>query len=333
MDDALNTVKLHQVVENQAKKLGCSLDSADQKYLDNLRSYFIQNMGGSEEGYLNELKLVGLQDKTFMHLNEVSLLYTKMYEKLYGKGSSGYPAAQQLQAYADTYSKDQGYKNFSEYLSKTGYMFAKHILLKTTDDNGNALSAEKKAEKKKTADKILTQLRASKDPLTLFDKLMQEYSEDTGLSTNPDGYMFTSGEMDETFEKTVKALKDNEISNVVEISYGYDIILRRPALEMMAENYGYEQLNKKVQEWQSGAKVEYTDAYKQINPQTYYTKMKEIYTASKAAEESAQPSSTGTAGASSSAESLPASASPAAGASAAPSSAASAAEDGGMGKS
>lgn len=282
-DDAVETVKLHQVVENHANQEGVKLTEEDQAYLKQLREYFIQNIGGDEAAYLKELKLIGLTDDTFMHLNQVSLLYTKLYEKLYGEGAEGYPSTEELQKYADQYAKDQGYTDFKDYVAKTGYLFAKHILLKTTDDSGNALSAEKKAEKKAAADSLLAQLRASQDPLTLFDKLMHEHSEDTGLSTNPDGYIFGSGEMDETFEKTVQSLGDNEISDVVEISYGYDIILRRPALDMMAQNYGYEKLNEQVKEWQSAAKVEYTGAFKQINPQTYYEKMKEIYAAAQPA--------------------------------------------------
>ena len=87
------------------------------------------------------------------------------------------------------------------------YMTAKHILFKTTDDSGTALSDADKAAKKQQAEQVAAQLRAVTDPdkrVELFDQLMEQYNEDTGESSYPHGYCFTSGTMVTEFEDACK---------------------------------------------------------------------------------------------------------------------------------
>ncbi len=52
----------------------------------------------------------------------------------------------------------------------------------------------------------------------LFDQLMEQYNEDTGESSYPHGYCFTSGTMVTEFEDACKALEPYEVSGVVESS-------------------------------------------------------------------------------------------------------------------
>ena len=123
----------------------------------------------------------------------------------------------------------------------------KHILLTTvdtskplTDEDGKQtgeyepLDEATVAEKRKLAEDILAQLEGSSDPVALFDDLMHQYSEDTGLSSNPDGYDAQEGQMVEPFEKASLALKEGEFSGIVESAFGYHIILRLP---IIADNY------------------------------------------------------------------------------------------------
>jgi len=62
----------------------------------------------------------------------------------------------------------------------------------------------------------------------LFDQLMEQYNEDTGESSYPHGYCFTSGTMVTEFEDACKALDTYEVSGVVESKHGYHVILRMP---------------------------------------------------------------------------------------------------------
>lgn len=122
--------------------------------------------------------------------------------------------------------------------AEQGYMNAKHILLLTVDNTTReALTDDEIAAAKATADELYAQLSEAYVPasgdnsafLALFDELMLANSQDTGLATSPDGYVFLPGQMVTAFEEAVLALDENyELSGVVESEYGYHIILRQP---------------------------------------------------------------------------------------------------------
>lgn len=111
-------------------------------------------------------------------------------------------------------SEDEAGKYYEE-----NFMCAKHILV--TDKN--------------KAKDILSQLKNGAD----FDKLMNEYSEDPGKESNPDGYVFTKGEMVEEFENATKELAVGKMSGLVESPYGYHIIKRMDLPAFTEEKYEY----------------------------------------------------------------------------------------------
>ena len=140
-----------------------------------------------------------------------------------------------LQNYTDTYGEN-GEKVSDEqalgYLEENGYLYANHILLSTMDlQTGEALDEAAVAEKEAQAQKLAEELQAIQDPEELvkrFRELKEEYDEDTGKATYPDGYVFLPGEMVTEFEEGVKALADYGVSQPVKSSYGYHVILRLP---------------------------------------------------------------------------------------------------------
>lgn len=95
---------------------------------------------------------------------------------------------------------------------KAEFVCAKHILV----------------EDKATADKVYKSAKSGKD----FDKLIKEYGKDPGMEANPDGYVFTKGEMVEEFEKATYDLKEGAISKPVQTQFGYHIIKRLPLPDM-----------------------------------------------------------------------------------------------------
>ncbi|MBQ7975333.1 MAG: peptidylprolyl isomerase [Clostridia bacterium] len=115
---------------------------------------------------------------------------------------------------------------------KSSYVRAKHILLSTVDsETGESLSASEKAKVKAQAEAVLKKAKGGAD----FDELIKEYGEDPGMEYAADGYVFTTGEMVEEFEKAAFELKENEISNLVETAYGYHIIKKLALPEMPEE--------------------------------------------------------------------------------------------------
>ena len=156
-----------------------------------------------------------LTPELLLKLNQRADLHMQLQELYYGEGSEGYPTDAEVLAYAQ---------------DELGCFRVKHILLSTMDlTTREALDEGTAAEKKALADDLLAQLRAAEDPVALFDELMNEHSEDTGLAANPDGYVFTASDsLVGGFREAALELADGEISEVVETDYGYHILLRLP---------------------------------------------------------------------------------------------------------
>lgn len=111
------------------------------------------------------------------------------------------------------------------------YVRCKHILFLTKNDDGTDMTDEEKAEVRKEAETTLKELRALESDretmMARFDERMAE-ADDPGMTNFPDGYIFTDDQMVQEFEDGARALADYEISDIVESSYGYHIILRLP---------------------------------------------------------------------------------------------------------
>lgn len=99
------------------------------------------------------------------------------------------------------------------YAVNNNYICAKHILISNTTPDAYRLALE-----------VRLALVGGQD----FDSLLQKYGEDPGMTVRKNGYFFTKGEMVEPFEKAAFALKEGEISYIVETDYGYHIIVRMP---------------------------------------------------------------------------------------------------------
>jgi parvulin-like peptidyl-prolyl isomerase len=98
---------------------------------------------------------------------------------------------------------------------------ASHILLMTQDpESHEPLPADKKAAKKKQMEDILKQAKSGTD----FGELAKKYSEDPGSKDKGGEYTFPRGQMMKEFEDTAFGLKTNEISGIIETTYGYHII-------------------------------------------------------------------------------------------------------------
>ena len=115
---------------------------------------------------------------------------------------------------------------------KNEYVHVKHILVSTVDEEtGEPLGNADKTKAKKEAQEALKKAKNGED----FDKLIEKYNDDPGMVANPDGYTFTKNQMVKEFEEASFALKENEISDIVETSYGYHIIQKLPLPEV--DNY------------------------------------------------------------------------------------------------
>lgn len=97
---------------------------------------------------------------------------------------------------------------------------ASHILIKTTDENGNKLPDNEITVAKEQIDSIHERLKNGES----FEDLAKEFSQDGTAQNGGDLGQFGIGMMVKEFEDAAFALKVGEISDVVETQFGYHII-------------------------------------------------------------------------------------------------------------
>ncbi len=206
----------YHALEVNAEKEGVRLTEEDEASLQALLESDISSVAGedgTQEEFFDILAETYVSPELYDFINRMAALYSRAFTTLYG--SSGEKLTeQQVQDFAEEY----------------GFMTAKHILIQTTDAEGEPLDDAAKAEKLEQAEAIYAQLegKSGEELEEAFDALMQENSEDTGLAAFPDGYCFSSGEMVEAFETAAAALEPGQMSEIVESPFGYHIILREP---------------------------------------------------------------------------------------------------------
>lgn len=213
LDNALDAAALHCMLRELARQENLSPDPEVATQVDKQYADMVVQAGSDESRVIHTLWTQMLSRELLTTLNENTELFDQLAELYYGENSGHYPTDAEVNAYLD----------------EVGRYKAKHILLATIDlDTREPLDEATVAQKKAQAEDFLAQLRAAEDPIALFDDLMNEHSEDSGLATNPDGYTTAKGEMVAPFEEAALALKAGEISEVVESDFGYHIILRLP---------------------------------------------------------------------------------------------------------
>lgn len=268
-DDARQITAVYCLLEEQAAARGLGATEEQRKeWEDKLASYREES---SEESFLAELRRYGISPDVF---SRISIINSYLYGNLVS-GLVSTPTTADLDAYCE---EQQIYR-------------AKHILIRTvteaedgtlsffggsgtpTNEDGTPFTGtaeEYNAAVKAKVDSLLEQLAAAEDLSATFDRLMNEYSEDTGLTYYPDGYTFGPNEMMAEFEAGVKALScDAYSTEPVQTSYGYHIILRlRPDV---TDEYTSKQLGVFIEDWLSQADIVTTAAYDALDVKSFYT--------------------------------------------------------------
>lgn len=169
----------------------------------------------TEEDFEEYLAQAYMTRELYDRMNRINTLYQQGYIQLYGETGERVTDETAL-----------------KYLEDNGYLSANHILFMTIDSTtGDALDDETVAAQEAKAKELAAELQAITDPKELLDRfaeLKEEYCEDTGKTTYPDGYTFTSGTMVTEFEDACNALEEYQVSDPVLSSYGYHVIVRLP---------------------------------------------------------------------------------------------------------
>ena len=253
-EDSKTVTAYYKLLEMKCQELGCPLTDAQQTELKETL------MAQGQEDYEQRKTINGLSDETMEFVYAINYFYDNV-----------------LNATIGTPTDDQ----LNSYVYQT-----RHILLKTVDTTATptlqedgtytypALDDATVAEKKALAEDILSQLNASDDPSTLFDELMNEYSEDEGLANSPEGYTATLGQMVSPYEKAALALSFGQVSGIVESEYGYHIIIRDQVkdLSSYADKWREYQMGQQVDQWMADADIQTTEALDDLDVADFYAK-------------------------------------------------------------
>jgi len=217
LSETNDTLGSFMAIHAYAKEKGVALDEEAQKALEpEQMALDICGEGATLEKLAETLEQGShMTIDGFRYYSESVGLYSALYKELYGEGGEKMSEEEIVKA-----------------LEELGYLSASHILFMTIDPmTGKELEEAEIAKKLEQAETLVAELRAIKDSEELvkrFSELKEQYCEDTGKTTYPDGYTFTPGTMVQEFEDTVKAQESFEISDPVKTSYGYHIIMRLP---------------------------------------------------------------------------------------------------------
>ena len=229
----LSSVKQHLVLENLASKYDVTLTAEQEAAMAESDQSYIDQYG-SEEAFEAEIAKLGMRRETYDRVARSNYLYQNLYELYNTEGSALYAADEELAVYA-------------------------------TDGQ--------KAEKKALAEELVEKLNSytGDDIASYFAELADEYSEDPGRETYPTGYTFTTGSMVQEFEDAAYALSEGEVSEVVESSFGYHILLRLPLdKSAAADEVREEYFTNFIAEQVDAAAMATSADYDKLDPQTIY---------------------------------------------------------------
>ena len=232
-------LKEHYVVYNWALEEGCALTDEEtqeiHQQVEDLKATY-----DTEEEFQDALKASHLNEALYEKMLLVDEVINKFSDKIYDSATSKYaPDKADVDMLAE----------------ENGILASKHILLlsgETPEENEQILAK---------MNEILERIQNGED----FDELMNEYSEDTGLATNPNGYTFMPGEMVDEFYDATASLKVGEVSGIVPSSYGYHIIKRiDPDYEETVNRLISLVVNDELQERLENAKIKLGSGFDKI---------------------------------------------------------------------
>ena len=182
-EDALEWFTYAGAIHQQAARLGIELTDEDEAALEEEWKKFADQYE-NEEAAREALAEQHNSEELYRYIMETGYLSDKVFDSMYGK-----------------YGRNISDADCAVLTEGDGYLMAKHILLLTVkmNDDGTRepLTEEEKAEKLATIRELKSRVDGAEEGerQELFDELMKEHSEDTGLAAFPDGYLFQEGDM------------------------------------------------------------------------------------------------------------------------------------------
>ena len=200
--DALNTVMLRASISSWAKEAGIELTDKDNEALEAQRQEYMKYYGG-EEGYRQQLQILGISEEMLLHIESAPLVYTHVQEAFCDPKGALYPGDEAVEAYAQ-----QG-----------GYVTARLLYFAT-----NGMDEKAVDDVKDKAESYAKRLSKAKDTDKTYEKLAKELE----LNTDPKGLTIHPGTSDPAVCTAIAKLKVGQVSGVIQGQSGFYVAVRMP---------------------------------------------------------------------------------------------------------
>ena len=164
-----------RTIELLFDEAGLTVTGADEENVDAYIQQIVTGVGG-QSAFQSQLSSMGITQQDFRRIQMRTIKYSRLYDYY-------------TQNEFDITDEQMKERFLSDYVR------VKHVLIKTRDDNYVPLSDEEIADARARAESILEAIEAG----TPFEDFLS-VSEDPGMENYPDGYIFTYGQMDESFD-------------------------------------------------------------------------------------------------------------------------------------
>ena len=240
--EAAEMVKQYAVIRAWAQQEGVTLTEEDTAALDAQREEYVSYYGG-EEGYQQQLALMGISEDTYNAMLETQYLYRELYQAFRTNGSSLYPEESVLSSYA----------------AEQGYMSA--YLVTVTGENAETMAAD-----------LLERWQKAEDKESEYAAICEE------LELSADGIITVSAVENDALSDAIAALATGEITSVND-PYGdgtcYLVLRSDTDLSAVAETYFDVLFEEKLN---SAAVVTNSELYDALDVGAFYEKLTQLRT-------------------------------------------------------
>lgn len=257
LDSAVqNYLITNMLFSNQFDKLGLTLSDETISEIELEVEQMANQAGGLESLRDTLMEVNGITYEEFVDQYYDSAKRTAVVQYYFGENGAEHPVSEQ--EIADYYTEN--------------YARVKHVLLLTVDEStSEPLDDEAVAQAEQTANEVYELATMDNGGVDNFDQLIDEYNQDPGMSTYPEGYRIHKD--DNTYDTAFKdAAFDMEIGEVriVKGSFGYHVMKRYNVTdeetftaedkEMLLENMMSEEINGLLDQWLLETPAEINDA-------------------------------------------------------------------------